>query len=155
MDTPRPNHTPARTSPTQTVLRWLLGAALLFTGTSHLMWARHEFAAQVPRSLPLPVDLVVVVSGVTELALGGALIGLWRYRTTVGWIVAAFFVAIFPGNIAQYRNRIDAFGLNSDTARALRLVFQPVLVVWVLWATGAWQAALARRRTPNAEKMVR
>lgn len=94
----------------------------------------------MPRWLPLPTDLVVVGSGLVELALGGALIALTRYRTAVGWIVVAFFVAIFPGNISQYVERIDAFGLNSDRARAIRLLFQPVLVAWALWATGAWQA---------------
>ncbi len=119
--------------------RLLLGAALLFAGTAHLTWARMEFQAQVPRWLPLPTDLVVVGSGLVELALGAALIALPRYRAAVGWIVAAFFVAIFPGNIAQYVEGIDAFGLNSDRARAIRLVFQPLLVAWALWATGAWQ----------------
>src|ERR1044071_8233377 len=92
------SHPPARTTVVQTVFRWLLGAALLFAGTSHLTWSRLEFQAQVPRWVPLPTDFVVVASGIVELALGGALIALSRYRAAVGWIVAAFFVAIFPGN---------------------------------------------------------
>ncbi len=140
MHTPRPRHNLERTRGVQTAFRLLLGAALLVAGISHLTWLRTEFRAQVPRWLPLPADLVVVVSGFVELALGGALITLARYRTTVGWIVAAFFVAIFPGNIAQYVEGIDAFGLNSDRARAIRLLFQPLLVAWALWSTGAWQA---------------
>ncbi len=118
MHTPRLRHTPERIRAVQTAFRLLLGAALLVAGISHLTWLRTEFRAQVPRWLPLPADLVVVGSGLVELALGGALIALSRYRTTVGWIVAAFFVAIFPGNVSQYVNRIDAFGLNSDMARA-------------------------------------
>ena len=146
----RPKHTPEPISIVQTAFCWLLGAALLFSGTSHLAWARTEFRAQVPTWVPLPADLVVVLSGIVELALGAALIALSRYRVLVGWIVAAFFVAIFPGNIAQYVNRIDAFGLNSDQARAGRLVFQPVLVLWALWSTGAWQAARAARRRRGA-----
>ncbi|HEY0739178.1 MAG TPA: hypothetical protein VGD69_29930 [Herpetosiphonaceae bacterium] len=149
MNRPRPSHTSERTTLVQTAFRWLLGAALLFAGTSHLTWARTEFQAQVPRWLPLPADLVVVGSGIVELALGGALVVLRRHRTIVGWIVAAFFVAIFPGNISQYVNRIDAFGLNTDRARAIRLLFQPGLVVWALWATGAWQAWRAGRRPPR------
>lgn len=144
------SHTPERTTMVQTAFRWLLGAALLFAGTSHLTWARSEFQAQVPRWLPLPADFVVVASGFVELALGGALIALSRYRTVVGWIVAAFFVAIFPGNISQYVERVDAFGLNSDQARAIRLLFQPLLVVWALWSTGAWQAWRAGRRSRDA-----
>jgi len=124
----------------RTIFRLLLGAALLFTGISHLTWARVDFLAQVPRWLPLSGDLVVVLSGIVELLLGGSLILLGRYRVAVGWVVAAFFVAIFPGNISQYLEHMNAFGLNTDQARAIRLLFQPVLVIWALWSTGAWQA---------------
>ena len=128
------------TSPARTVGRIALGAALLFAGTSHLTFAREEFAAQVPPWIPVDTDTVVVGSGVVELALGGALVALPKQRVAVGWVVAAFFVAIFPGNISQLVTRTDAFGLDSDRARAIRLVFQPLLVVWALWSTGAWKA---------------
>ena len=130
----------APTSPARTVGRITLGAALLFAGTSHLTFAREEFAAQVPPWIPVDTDTVVVGSGLVELALGGALVALPKQRVAVGWAVAAFFVAIFPGNISQLVTRTDAFGLDSDRARAIRLVFQPLLVVWALWSTGAWQA---------------
>lgn len=116
-----------------------LGALLLSAGWSHLSDGRAEFAAQVPRWLPLDVDFVIVASGIVELALGAAVIALPRYRVLVGWAIAAFFVAIFPGNIAQFVDRVDAFGLTTDTARGIRLLFQPVLVAWALWATGAWR----------------
>ena len=128
------------TSPARTIGRIALGAALLFAGTSHLTFAREEFAAQVPPWIPVDTDTVVVGSGVVELALGGALVALPKQRVAVGWVVAAFFVAIFPGNISQLVTRTDAFGLDSDRARAIRLVFQPLLVVWALWSTGAWKA---------------
>ena len=128
------------TSPARTFGRITLGAMLLLAGTSHLTFAREEFAAQVPPWVPVDTDTVVVGSGVVELALGGALVALPRQRVAVGWVVAAFFVAIFPGNISQLATRTDAFGLDSDRARAIRLVFQPLLVVWALWSTGAWKA---------------
>lgn len=128
------------TSPARTVGRITLGAMLLLAGTSHLTFAREEFAAQVPPWVPVDTDTVVVGSGLVELALGGALIALPKHRVAVGWVVAAFFVAIFPGNISQLVTRTDAFGLDSDRARAIRLVFQPLLVVWALWSTGAWKA---------------
>jgi uncharacterized membrane protein len=99
-----------------------------------------EFQAQVPTWLPLSADFVVLASGVVEILLGLALARLGRYRVQVGWVTAAFFVAIFPGNISQYVNGIDAFGLDSDRARLIRLFFQPLLVVWALWATGAWRS---------------
>ncbi len=129
-------------SPTtaRTVGRIALGAGLLFAGTSHLTWSRTEFRAQVPPWIPVDPDAVVLASGVVELALGGALVALPRHRVTVGWLAAAFFVAIFPGNISQLVTRTDAFGLDSDRARAIRLLFQPLLVVWALWSTGAWRA---------------
>ncbi|MBN2503261.1 MAG: hypothetical protein JXB38_20965 [Anaerolineales bacterium] len=124
----------------QTIFRTLLGGGLLLAGTSHLAWARSEFLAQVPQWVPLDGDLVVVLSGIVELILGASLVLLGRYRVHVGWVVAVFFVLIFPGNISQYVNGIDAFGLNTDLSRAIRLFFQPVLVIWALWSTGAWQS---------------
>jgi uncharacterized membrane protein len=122
------------------VARWLLATGLLLAGTAHLTWQRAEFQAQVPSWLGVDKDLVVVVSGVVEIALGVALLVWRRQRAAVGWAAAAFFVLIFPGNIAQYVERTDAFGLDSDQARAARLAFQPVLVGWALWSTGAWRA---------------
>jgi uncharacterized membrane protein len=99
--------------------------------------SRLEFQAQVPTWLPLVPDFVVISSGIVEILLGLALITLWRFRQRVGIVTALFFVAIFPGNINQFVNGIDAFGLNSDSARATRLLFQPLLVLWSLWATDA------------------
>ena len=131
--------------PVQTATRILLGAFLVFAGTSHLTVARAEFLAQVPTWVPVNGDLVVVLSGIVEIALGLALIFLVRQRVLVGLAAAAFFVLIFPGNISQYVNRIDAFGLNTDVARFARLFFQPVLVAWALWATGAWRALFTSR----------
>ena len=128
------------TSPARTIGRIALGSVLLLAGTSHLTFAREEFAAQVPPWVPVDTDTVVVGSGLVELALGGALVALPKQRVAVGWVVAAFLVAIFPGNISQLVTRTDAFGLDSDRARAIRLVFQPLLVVWALWSTGAWKA---------------
>ncbi len=116
----------------------LLGLALGYAGVGHLTNNRQEFQAQVPSVFAEIADFVVVASGVVEIVLGLALVGLWKYRVQVGWVVAAFFVAIFPGNISQYVNGVDAFGLDSDTSRLVRLFFQPVLVVWALWSTGAW-----------------
>ena len=124
----------------QTTFRLLLGAALAFAGLSHLWWSRSEFLAQVPDWFPADADLVVVVSGVIEVLIGAALLVAAKYRVMVGLVAAAFFVVIFPGNIAQLLEGADAFGLDSNTSRAVRLAFQPVLVGWALWSTGAWRA---------------
>lgn len=120
----------------------LLGAALIYTGILHLTTSRLEFQAQVPNWLPLSADFVVIASGVVEIILGLLLTSL-RRRAAVGIATALFFVAIFPGNISQYINKIDAFGLDSDRARFIRLLFQPLLVIWALWSAGAWRALLA------------
>jgi uncharacterized membrane protein len=122
----------------------LLGGALTYAGITHLTTNRAEFQAQVPTWVPLSADFVVLASGVVEIALGIALASL-QYRRQVGWITAAFFIAIFPGNISQYVNGIDAFGLDSDQARLARLFFQPLLVLWALWATGV--LAIRKRKS--------
>jgi len=140
MALPRMFQTTGKTSTIQTMFRIILGVSLLGTGIAHLTWGRTSFLAQVPPWLPLDGDFVVVVSGIAELALAVGLIGFGRYRVPVGWAAAAFFVIIFPGNISQYVNRTDGFGMTTDEPRAIRLLFQPVLVAWALWSTGAWQA---------------
>jgi uncharacterized membrane protein len=125
----------------------LLGAALMYAGITHLTTSRIEFQAQVPNWVPLSADFVVLASGVVEILLGLSLASL-RNRKEVGIATVLFFIAIFPGNISQYLNGIDAFGLDTDRARAIRLLFQPLLVIWALWSTGAWGIArkLIRRR---------
>lgn len=137
----------------RTIARWALGGGLVFAGIGHLTFARETFVAQVPGWLPLPADAVVVASGVVEIALGLALIVLARRRVIVGWITAAFFVAIFPGNVEQFVSGTDAFGLDTDLARGIRLLFQPLLVIWALWSTGAWRAWRSRR-APRAEPVA-
>jgi len=127
------------------VLQIVLGAALAYAGFTHLTSNRAEFQAQVPTILASQADFVVIASGVVEIILGISLIFLFKYRTQIGWIVAAFFTAIFPGNISQFLNGTDAFGLNTDQARATRLLFQPLLVIWALWSTGAWKSYRARK----------
>lgn len=128
-----------RTTATRTrqdLARLALGAMLVFAGTSHLTFARREFRAQVPPWVPMDTDDVVLLSGATEIALGAALAGLPKERRRIGGLAAAFFTAIFPGNVSQYRNRVDGFGLDTDAKRAARLAGQPLLVAWALYAGG-------------------
>ncbi len=118
----------------------LLGVALAYAGTTHLGSNRIEFQAQVPTWLPVDADFVVVASGLVEITLGICLIITTfifnHLRHKVGLIVAIFFILIFPGNINQYVNGIDAFGLDTDQKRLIRLFFQPLLVAWALWSAG-------------------
>ena len=95
-------------------------------------------------------DLTVLGSGVVEIGLGAAFVALPRHRRTVGALLAAFFVAIFPGNIAQYVEGTDAFGLDTDRARFIRLFFQPVLVLVALWG-GGWLGRRASSREADQD----
>jgi uncharacterized membrane protein len=122
----------------------VLGLALAYAGVGHLTTSRAEFQAQVPTVFAEYADFVVLASGVVEIALGVGLIALWKYRVQIGWIVAAFFVAVFWGNISQVVNGVDAFGLDTDTKRLVRLFFQPLLVMWALGSTGAWKSWRSR-----------
>jgi len=125
---------------TRNVVRLLMGSAMVFAGIAHLTFKRKEFQAQVPRWLPANqslMDVTVLSSGIVEITLGVLMI-LWKEkRISTGLMLALFYILIFPGNISQYTNRIDAFGLDTDTKRFIRLLFQPLLVYGALWSTGA------------------
>jgi len=127
-----------QTSTIQNTARIILGAFLTFAGVSHLTFNRSEFLAQVPQWLPVNPDVTVILSGIAEISLGLALIFAVKYKKWVGITAASFFVLIFPGNIAQYVNKVNAFGLNTDNARLTRLFFQPILIIWALWSTNVF-----------------
>ena len=133
----------------QKIFRLLLGSFMLLAGIGHLTFQRDEFQAQVPRWLPADpafVDFVVISSGVVEICFGLAMIFLWKHQIKVGIALAIFYVLIFPGNISQYTNDISAFGLDTDMKRLIRLFFQPVLILWALWSTGALKFLLNRNK---------
>ena len=125
--------------------RIALGLSLVFAWIGHLTFSRDEFQAQVPDWFPVIDDVTVLASGAVEIALGSSLVVLSRRRVAVGLVAAAFFVVIFPGNIGQWLEHKDGFGLDTDAKRLGRLFFQPVLVAWALWSTGAFKAL----RTPR------
>jgi uncharacterized membrane protein len=131
----------------QHLTRILLGTTMVGAGVTHLTVARDEFQAQVPDWFPADKDLVVVASGVVEIGLGAAFVALPKKRGLIGGLLAAFFVAIFPGNIAQYVEGNDAFGLDTDQKRLVRLFFQPVLVLLALFGGG-----LLGRRSSDSGK---
>ncbi|MDM4762650.1 hypothetical protein QT381_06485 [Galbitalea sp. SE-J8] len=134
------------TSVARTLGRLAAGGVLVLAGITHLTVARRAFRAQVPDWVPIDPDATVLLSGVAEIALGSALVGLPTRRVPVGWAAAAFFTAIFPGNVSQFVHGRDAFGLDTDAKRLARLPLQAVLVAGVLWATGAWRDRPRRSR---------
>ena len=138
-----------KTTSVQNGFRILLGLAMLFAGIGHLTFLRDQFQAQVPRWLPSNpafMDFVVVSSGIVEISLGLLLIFLVKYKVRIGIALAIFYLLIFPGNISQYTYGIDGFGLDTDFKRLTRLFFQPVLILWVLWATGALKYLIDRQK---------
>jgi uncharacterized membrane protein len=126
-----------QTSTLQKAARILLGTFMVFAGLGHLTFQRKAFQAQVPDFLPIPKDFTVVSSGFVEIALGLTLIFWKKQRVNTGLFLAVFFILVFPGNIAQYTGHKSAFGLDTDGKRLGRLFFQPVLILWALWSTGA------------------
>ena len=143
------------TSLTQTIFRILLSLFMIFAGLGHLTFNRIDFQAQVPDWVPLEKDWVVLLSGIVEIILGLTLLFWKKQRVYLGWGLALFFVLVFPGNVSQYLDGEDAFGvLNSDKARLIRLFFQPVLILWALWSSGAWQAwRNSKNKNKNAIKV--
>ena len=124
----------------QNIFRIILGSFMILAGVGHLTFQRQEFVAQVPMWLPRDpafIDFVVVSSGIVEIALGLGMIFITKYRIKTGIALAVFYVLVFPGNISQYTHGISAFGLDTDQKRFLRLLFQPVLILWALWSTNA------------------
>lgn len=138
-----------KTSLLQDIFRIVLGAFMILAGVGHLTFQRQEFVAQVPMWLPRDpafVDFVVVSSGILEIALGLGMIFITKYRIQMGIALALFYVLVFPGNISQYNNGISAFGLDTDQKRFIRLLFQPVLILWALWSTNALRYLITRNK---------
>lgn len=129
-----------KTSKLQNFIRIFLGLFMITAAIGHFTFQRTDFQAQVPNWVPLDKDLVVILSGIVEIALGLAMVFLTQYKVKVGITLAIFYVLVFPGNIAQYLNGTSAFGLDTDQARLIRLFFQPVLIFLALWSTGALAA---------------
>jgi uncharacterized membrane protein len=138
-------NTAIQTTLFQKIARIMLGTFMVLAAAGHMTFQRAAFQAQVPDWIPMSKDLVVLLSGVVELLLGLAMIFWKKERVRVGIALAIFYVLIFPGNIAQYVNGVNAFGLDTDAKRLTRLFFQPMLVLWALWSTGALKALLKRR----------
>lgn len=134
-----------KTSIPQNIFRFLLGAGMVMAALGHLTFQREEFQALVPNWVPINKDLVVILSGYLELGLGLGMLFFTKYKVYFGIALAIFIILVFPGNIAQYVNGTDAFGLDTDQKRLFRLFFQPVLILWALWCTGALKHLFSKK----------
>lgn len=137
------------TTITQNIFRILLGAFMLYAGIGHLTFLREAFQAQVPTWITTDegfMDFIILSSGIVEIIFGILIIIGGKFKIKTGIALAIFYVLVFPGNINQYVNHIDSFGLNTDNKRLIRLFFQPVLILWALWSTGALKYLLNRSK---------
>ncbi len=140
-------HTHVHTNTLQNIFRIILGAFMIGAAIGHFSFARADFQAQVPDWVPMDKDTVVLLSGVPELLLGLAMVFWTRQKVWVGIILAIFYILVFPGNLAQYVDGRDAFNLDTNQKRFIRLLFQPVLIFWALWCTGALKVLLKRKHS--------
>ena len=113
--------------------RWILALALGAIGIVHFVSTR-GFRVVVPdwatKATRLDKDAIVIASGAAEVALAVGLLALPKERRRMGFATAAFFVAVFPGNVHQWRTRRSTPGLDTEARRFGRLFLQPLLVLW-------------------------
>lgn len=118
--------------------RWILALALGAIGIVHFVSTR-GFRVVVPdwatKATRLDKDAIVIASGAAEVALAVGLLALPKERGRMGVATAAFFVAVFPGNVHQWRTHRSTPGLDTEVRRFGRLFLQPLLVLWALWST--------------------
>lgn len=126
---------PAPQSRLRTVLRWLFAAAYLIAGIAHLRSAA-GFIQITPAWVPDP-PLVIMLTGLAELAGAAALAAIPRLRMAAGVGLALYAVCVFPANINHALNHIALGGTALGWwYHAPRLALQPVLVWLALWLGG-------------------
>ena len=110
--------------------RLALSAMLVVTGVTHFT-ATEALVAMVPPVLPAPGALVYA-TGVAELVF--AVLLLVRPTPALGWILAAFFLALLPANIYSAWEEV---GLGGHGAAYLwfRVPLQLLFLVWAVYFT--------------------
>jgi uncharacterized membrane protein len=123
-------------------LRWLFALLFIAAGANH--FRRPAFYERtIPPALPFP-SLLVVVSGIAEIALGGLLL-VPRTRRLAAWGIIALLIAVFPANI-QMATQPEQFPQFSRAALLVRLPLQLVLIGWAWFIRGARPREEAQRR---------
>lgn len=72
---------------------------MITAAIGHFTFQRADFQAQVSNWVPLDKDLVVILSGIVEIALGIGMIFLIRCKVQIGIALTLFYVIVFPGNM--------------------------------------------------------
>ncbi len=118
----------------RTTMRWLMALFYFAAGVVHLT-ATDAFLAIVPGWVPFPRDVVLVTGG-CEIAGALALLSV-RLRKLAGIMLAIYALFVFPANIKHAIEDIHVAGLPSSWwYHGPRLLAQPVLIWWALFASG-------------------
>ncbi|KQS03548.1 hypothetical protein ASG11_04165 [Sphingomonas sp. Leaf357] len=116
----------------RTTLRWLLAAIYLIAGIAHLS-IPHPFLRITPAWVPFP-KTVIALTGICEVAGAIALLTT-RLRWWAGVLLAAYAVCVYPANVKHAIDQVlVARELHSLWYHVPRLLFQPVVVWWALFA---------------------
>ena len=134
-----PTNTPVRSA-----LRWLLAALYLVAGVAHLI--RPTLFVKIAPSWVPDAPLVIMLTGLCEIAGAAALAVIPGLRRAAGWAFAAYAVCVYPANIhhmiLDLARPDHGFGLAYHLPR---LALQPVLVWLALWVSGVtdwpWKAS--------------
>ncbi|MCR4315501.1 MAG: DoxX family protein [Planctomycetes bacterium] len=110
---------------------YVLGALFVLAGANHF-YNPDFYLPMMPPYLPLHLELVYI-SGVFEI-LGGIGLMVPKTRTFAMWGLLALLVAVFPANVQMYIDADKWSDKLSETGLIIRLLFQPVVMLWVYWA---------------------
>lgn len=126
--------------------RYALAGAMAVAGITHLLDPT-PFVQHLPVWVPAR-ELLVVISGIAEIALGAALLTPPPFRRMAGLALAAYLVAVFPANVYVAVAGVEVDGQPGGLYPWLRLPLQ-VLFVWLaVWTTRAGTSARGRRAAP-------
>ncbi len=115
-----------------TISLYAMAAFYVFGGIIHFVKPKF-YLRMMPPWIPLHLE-VVYISGVAEIALGGALL-IPGLRAYAAWGIIALLVAVFPANFYMYQQRKTLFRKYPAWGLFARLPLQHVLIAWAYWHT--------------------
>ncbi|WP_430387393.1 DoxX family protein [Blastomonas fulva] len=136
----------ARQSVPRTMFRWLMALIYFAAGVIHIR-SPGGFLAITPDWVPYP-HAVIFWTGVAEIAGAiGLMVPRLRYAAGIG--LALYALCVWPANINHAVNDIAVGGRTLPLAyHGPRLLLQPVIIWWALWAGGVTDWPF-RRRNPG------
>ena len=131
----------------QTAARWLLSVLYLTAGIVHLT-RPGGFVAITPFWVPHPAE-VVALTGIAEIA-GAMGLHISRLRRTAGIGLALYALCVWPANFNHALNDIPLNGLHLGWwYHGPRLLLQPVIIWWALWASSAIEWPFWRKQAAS------